>query len=842
MQSSAGNGGQWIVSLDARAPASRVESSVRDLGGRVLERFAWIDALLIQLDPSKHRELAAQPGVREIYRNRVLEPCAIRDSTNKANHNADAVHASLRRGAGVTIAVMDTGLDAHTGKLRRAHRTFYTGGDPTKGRLRLKANIQIGRLPADNSLSHGTAVASVAAGERWGTLLSDPGHAPLADLVGYSVANSLTGATDSATAIRAIARVAADTSKFGIRVLLFAYNGSPDPADPVQQALDRLALQRDILVVVPAGNGAALTTSSQAGVNGLAVGASLARGQKRVWPMSSRGPIRIGGAVRNYPDLIANGVGTVTAWADNEGRDLVSSGTSLAAAQVAGAALLYRAWQPRASALETKAMLLATLEDVSIQNERPPYDTRNAYGLGYLRDDELMKARKSPELRLVGKIGPSAPRASYALPVSLGRSYSIVVTWPRTNLGLRHWTNVSLELRRGNDVLARSDSPANAYERIVYRATRSEKLQIVVSGRSWTESSLPFGLAALEIPLPHTRGRVELIGKSCSGSRSGQRVAAFLPASMGRYFGNSSTLTPLNGAVQRSQFVYDASALAKNSVADGLAWRHDNLLIAGPVRGHWIDIELRLGESKVAAAKPSPQFAANIGAAKVVLKRRKLLLPDLVTRPTLPGQWAVRIPFDAPWRRSYATPSLVVEARVFAADDERLYYLDAIYDRQTPLASSIVATSPKAISGRIIPGYAPALALTRTSSSTKLAPRLFAGGEPRIGRTFDLHLQDGPPSSFAVVWLGLSTRHWGIFGLPLSMTPFGARGCSIYSDVVLPVPIALDAAGHRAVKLTLPNTRLFVLYHFYYQAMCFDPRANLLGASFSNALGTRIGG
>src|SRR5690606_10732852 len=149
------------------------------------------------------------------------------------------------RGAGVTVAVVDSGLDSRTGALARPHRTFFVNGDPnnaTGGGLagsRMLANIQVGALPADDPIDHGTRVAGVALGARWNaTLNSDDGHAPAAKVVGYGLVDVPSGATVTTTIIRAWQVCAADAARFGTKVAVVSYDGYYDPLAPDQQAMD----------------------------------------------------------------------------------------------------------------------------------------------------------------------------------------------------------------------------------------------------------------------------------------------------------------------------------------------------------------------------------------------------------------------------------------------------------------------------------------------------------------------------------------------------------------------------------------------------------------------------
>src|SRR5690606_37332828 len=205
--------------------------------------------------------------------------------------------------------------------------------------------------------------------------------------------------------------IATDAVQYKIVTANNSYTGTPDPLNPSQQALDACALNADVMVVCAAGNAGASTGSSQAVVNGIAVGATNATA-KTMASFSSRGPMS-GDTARFYPDICANGVQTVMPQRDNEAVNWIADGTAMASPQVRGAATLFRSIQTAADHRQTKAALLASTEDVSSQNSTPPYNTRNAYGMGYLKDDRLMQIAAGAPGRLLSKgtLTTASPKA-----------------------------------------------------------------------------------------------------------------------------------------------------------------------------------------------------------------------------------------------------------------------------------------------------------------------------------------------------------------------------------------------------------------------------------------------
>src|SRR5262249_58426596 len=101
------------------------------------------------------------------------------------------------------------------------------------------------------------------------------------------------------------------------------------------------------------------------------------------------------------------GVGRVMPMHESETSNYTASGTSMASPQVCGAAALVKAARPGSSAREIKAILLATTESIVAQN--PGYD-RNAYGLGFLRDDLAVALAQQPGSVVSGAL-PAGRRA-----------------------------------------------------------------------------------------------------------------------------------------------------------------------------------------------------------------------------------------------------------------------------------------------------------------------------------------------------------------------------------------------------------------------------------------------
>ncbi|MEU8082864.1 S8 family serine peptidase [Micromonospora sp. NPDC049101] len=259
---------------------------------------------------------------------------------------APAVWQSGRTGRGVTVAVLDTGIDA-------THPDFA-------GRLAQVRNFT-DDPDADDHLGHGTHVASTIAGSGAASGGRYRGVAPDATLLVGKVCTD-GGCPDSA--ILAGMEWAAANRAAVVNLSL----GGPDTTelDPLKEAVETLTARAGTLFVVAAGNSGpqARSISSPASADSaLAVGA--VDGADKLAEFSSRGPRLTGGAIK--PEITAPGVDIVAARARNfEAGDPVGesytrmSGTSMATPHVAGSAALLAQQHPTFRAADLKATLLGT--------------------------------------------------------------------------------------------------------------------------------------------------------------------------------------------------------------------------------------------------------------------------------------------------------------------------------------------------------------------------------------------------------------------------------------------------------------------------------------------------
>lgn len=287
----------------------------------------------------------------------------------------------VSRGAGVTVAVVDSGVDP----IKSLAGRLEPGVDELAGR-------RDGRADASPE-SHGTSVAAViaAAGSRDGTALA--GIAPQARVLPVAIGDDSTGS--SATIAQGIAYAATH----GARVINVSLD--LDVAEPSLRAAIRLAADRDAVVVASSGND----------------GTDVSR-----YPASLPGVVSVGGVDRdgqrwrngnNGPDvaLLAPSVGIYTV--SRAGYEL-ADGTTYSAAYVSGIAALLRSRFPNETAGQVIRRLTGSATEVEGET-----------GTGY------------------GEVAPAAALAIAAPGVRtnplLHRSSASPVRSPRTSLSWLWW-------------------------------------------------------------------------------------------------------------------------------------------------------------------------------------------------------------------------------------------------------------------------------------------------------------------------------------------------------------------------------------------------------------------
>ncbi len=373
---------QVVVRL---APGAELPNSLRRYVRGA--KLSLIDAYVLQMPDSALPQLEALPQVTSAHQDR---PAWAADYLSTRATGADVVQESLGlTGRGIGVAVVDSGITSWHDDLTSNNRRTYPYGNQRVSKFVDFVNGQT--MPYDDH-GHGSHVAGILLGNGYDSRGRQSGMAPDASLVSLKVLDAQGKGTISSI-IAALDWVAVNARTYNIRVVNLSVGAAVTQSywiDPLALAARRLT-ERGILVVAAAGNlgknaegamqyGGILAPGNAPWV--LTVGASSTEGTPRlqddiVADFSSIGPTR--GDYLAKPDLVAPGRGVLSlavpgstlyqASADY----LVSgnvktgypaylslTGTSMAAPQVAGAAVLMLQANPRLTPNLVKAILQYT--------------------------------------------------------------------------------------------------------------------------------------------------------------------------------------------------------------------------------------------------------------------------------------------------------------------------------------------------------------------------------------------------------------------------------------------------------------------------------------------------
>jgi subtilisin family serine protease len=304
-------------------------------------------------------------------------------------------------GQGVTVAVLDTGIDyTHpdlggcigTGCKVAGGHNFVEGEDATN--------------PIDKH-GHGTHVAGIIAAK--GTLT---GMAPDVTLYAYKVLSDQGWGMESGIVAALEKAVDPDGDPLTddqIDIVNMSLGGSGAPDSPISEAANN-AMAAGVVVVVAAGNsGSSYSTIGSPGnaEQVLTVGASDNNGA--IAGFSSRGPIS--GKAYVKPELVAPGVEINSA--KPGGSYVRLSGTSMATPHVAGGAALLKQLYPNLTPAELKTLLINTSSDLG-----QDVFTQGA-GMMDLAQAASAKLLVSPALLSAGSVNLAQPSWSANLSLTL---------------------------------------------------------------------------------------------------------------------------------------------------------------------------------------------------------------------------------------------------------------------------------------------------------------------------------------------------------------------------------------------------------------------------------------
>src|SRR5712691_8587270 len=352
---------------------------VLEVGGTVLTQFHLIDGVEASILTVEEPVLAALPGITVTPDVSVSVQSTTESTGPHTPSDAFLPETGATRlasggdtGQGVTVAVLDTGID----NLPDFSGRLVGGGDLTGG-----------NNPYQDSYGHGTCVAGLIAGNGASSNGQYSGEAPGAKLVSIKVAGA-DGTTHLGTLISGLQWAVDHQGSYGIKVLNISLGFQPDKTtvnNPLDQAVEAV-WNSGIAVVASAGNagpfnGTILSPADDplvitAGALDDMATASITDDEMN--DFSSVGPTSPDGWVK--PDLVTSGRSVVSVAAPGStiynnypsarvgSTNFVGSGTSFSAAITSGAAALVLAGNPGLTPNQIKARLLGNTNPGPVGN------------------------------------------------------------------------------------------------------------------------------------------------------------------------------------------------------------------------------------------------------------------------------------------------------------------------------------------------------------------------------------------------------------------------------------------------------------------------------------------
>lgn len=372
-----------------------VDSLASGLGVDVirLQTLPMVGAILTE---SQIEQVRQWDTVESVYYNAPLEYSNYTSGEITGGHYVHDNYAV--KGAGVTIAVLDSGVDA--GHPDLAYGTKTVQNVKIIGDLGLAGGMTVfleGQINTDTSSGHGTHVAGTVAGT--GAASADDerrmfyyaGIAPEANLVGLGAGEGIS----ILYALLGFDYAIANQERYGIDVITNSWGGGDgsefDPNNPINQASYE-AYTRGMVVTFAASNsGPDEDTLNQYAIAPWVINVAAGTADKQLADFSSRG---VAGDFYKHPDITAPGNQITSTRAPNTAIGALGpvvdpnhpdyylyyhtiSGTSMATPFVAGTVALLLEVNPQLSPDQIEDILMASAEPM------PGYEFHEV-GAGYI--------------------------------------------------------------------------------------------------------------------------------------------------------------------------------------------------------------------------------------------------------------------------------------------------------------------------------------------------------------------------------------------------------------------------------------------------------------------------
>ena len=400
--------------------------AVEEVLGTVLTQFRIIDGVEASIPTALEPVLAALPGITvtpdvSVSVQSTVESTGPHTPSDEflQQTGATQLFGDGDTGQGVTVAVIDTGIDDLP---------------DFAGRLIGGVDLSGGNDPFQDDYGHGTFVAGLIAGDGASSGGQYEGEAPGADLVSIKVAGP-NGVTDLGTLIQGLQWAVSNRLAYNIRVLNMSLGFQPFEStvvNPLDQAV-QAAWDSGIAVVASAGNaGPSNGTILSPGDDPLVITvgalddmAQPAVADDEMTNFSSVGPTSPDGWAK--PDLVTSGRSVVslaapgsTIYDENPSArigsgNFVGSGTSFSTAITSGAAALVLSANPTLTPDELKARLLGTTSPGPVGNPFVDgHGAMNAYAAATAGQMNLSQSVAGTALTLLGATVSLSPVGSFA--------------------------------------------------------------------------------------------------------------------------------------------------------------------------------------------------------------------------------------------------------------------------------------------------------------------------------------------------------------------------------------------------------------------------------------------
>jgi len=351
-----------IVVIKKDKDKAKIEKTIKNANGKNIKYHKLANAYSATVETKKIKKIAKDPNVDKVYPDFKVN-AYLHESVPLIGANT---LWSSYDGEGITVAVLDTGVDSNHPDLKNKvvdQVSFIASENP------------------DDNFGHGTHVAGIIAGSGTSSGGGYIGVAPQASIMNVKVLDTYGWGTLSS--IMAGIEYAVDNDADIISMSLGAGIWPPDGNDPLAMTANA-AVDAGVVVIASAGNSGApfLVGSPATGEKVIAVGATTKQDNIAIY--SSVGPtwdhrikpevVAPGGAAYTRPDPA--GLGIVSAKAPGSILDMwygeydvgkyymALSGTSMAAPHVSGVAALMLQAHPDWTPDQIKQQLMNTCADV----------------------------------------------------------------------------------------------------------------------------------------------------------------------------------------------------------------------------------------------------------------------------------------------------------------------------------------------------------------------------------------------------------------------------------------------------------------------------------------------